>query len=321
MRLQPEHLATLLAIVDSGTFDAAARRLQVTASAVSQRVKALEAEVGQVLVVRTAPCRATSAGEVLVRLAREQVLLESEALAGLAADDAARVELSIVVNADSVSTWFGGVLTEAAGWDDVLLRLHVEDQDHSARLLRSGEVLGAVTSDPTPVQGCSTEPLVTMRYLPAATPRLVERHRAGRGIDWAGMPVVRFNHKDDLQQRILERHGVTARPPTHEVPDTTGFVTAVRAGLGWGALLTTQLAPLLESGELVRLGARDHVDVPLYWQRWRVRSERLDRLSDTVRRESARASSRPVRGSGRGSGRGSADAGLPGSSAPRSARD
>src|SRR6476659_3026326 len=128
MRLQPEHLATLLAIVDSGTFDAAARRLHVTASAVSQRVKALEAEVGQVVVVRAAPCRATAAGEALVRLARQQGLLEAEALAGLTAGGHGRVELPVAVNADSMSTWFCEVLPHVAGWHDAVLRVHVEDQ-------------------------------------------------------------------------------------------------------------------------------------------------------------------------------------------------
>jgi len=82
---------------------------------------------------------------------------------------------------------------------------------------------------------------------------------------------------------------VTGAPPTHEVPDGGGFVTAVRSGLGWGALLTTQLGPLLDAGELVRLGSRDHVDVQLYWQRWRLPSAHLDRLSDAVQREAARA--------------------------------
>jgi LysR family transcriptional regulator (chromosome initiation inhibitor) len=80
------------------------------------------------------------------------------------------------------------------------------------------------------------------------------------------------------------------------VPDGGAFVTAVAAGLGWGALLSSQLSPLLERGDLVRLGSRDHVDVPLYWQRWRLPSTHLDRLSDLVRRESARAGRRPRRG-------------------------
>ena len=296
MRLQPDQLATLLAIIDTGTFEAAARRLHITPSAVSQRVKALESEVGHVVVVRTSPCRATPTGESLVRLARQQALLATETMAELAPRGGSRIDLPIAVNADSMSTWFGAVVAACAGWDEIVLRLRVEDQDHSAQLLRSGEVLGAVTSDPSPVQGCSTEPLVTMRYLPAATPALLERYRAGRGIDWAAMPVVRFNDKDDLQQRILERHGVISPPPTHEVPDGAGFVTAVAAGLGWGALLTTQLAPLLASGDLVRLGTRDRVDVPLYWQRWRLPSAALDRLSEIVRRESARDGVRQRRG-------------------------
>jgi LysR family transcriptional regulator (chromosome initiation inhibitor) len=295
MRLQPDHLAALLAIVDTGTFEAAARRLHVTPSAVSQRVKALESDVGHVVVVRGAPCRATPMGESLVRLGRQQALLAAETVAELTPRQSQRIDLPVVVNADSMSTWFGGVIAGCAEWDDVVLRLRVEDQDHSARLLRSGEVLGAVTSDPTPVQGCSTEPLVTMRYLPAATPALVERHRAGRGLDWASMPVVRFNDKDDLQQRILDRHGVRAAPPTHEVPDGAGFVMAVTAGLGWGALLSTQLAPLLENGDLVRIGSRDHVDVPLFWQRWRLPSSHLERLTDLVRHEAARAGLRPRR--------------------------
>lgn len=296
MRLQPDQLAALLAIVETGTFEAAARQLHVTASAVSQRIRSLENEIGQVVLVRATPCRATPAGESLVRLARQQRLLEDEVARELAPASGGVVELSVAVNADSMSTWFGIVLADVAGWDDVVLRIRVEDQDHSARLLRSGEVLAAVTADPTPVQGCSTEPLVTMRYEAVGTPELLERFRVGRGFDWAAAPLVRFNDKDDLQQRILERHGVDATPPMHEVPDGAGFVTAVSAGLGWGALLTTQLSSLLASGQLVRLGSRDHVDVPLYWQRWRLPSGHLDRLSDLVRRESALAGLRPRRG-------------------------
>ena len=287
MRLQSEHLATLLAIVDTGTFDAAARALHLTPSAVSQRIRALESEVGRIVVVRATPCRATPSGEALVRLARQQQLLESETMSELAADRAPRIDLAIAVNADSMATWFPDVLLVCATWPDVAIRLHVEDQDHSARLLRSGEVLGAVTSDPTPVQGCSTEPLVTMRYLPAAAPGLLARHTTRRGVDWGAMPLVRFNEKDDLQQRILDRHGVTTAPPTHIVPDAAGFVAAVRAGLGWGALLPSQLAPGVERGELVRIGTRDHVDVPLYFQRWRLPSAHLDRLAAVMKRASA----------------------------------
>lgn len=291
MRLHPDQLGALLAIVDGGTFEAAARALDVTASAVSQRIKALESEVGRVVVVRSTPCRPTATGEALVRLARQQRLLEAELAADLGdpGSTGGHVDLPVAVNADSLATWFVDVLREFAAWDGVALRLHVVDQALSAELLRSGQVLAAVTSDPLPVQGCSTQPLVTMRYHAAAEPGLRDRFATSRGTDWGAMPLVKFNAVDDLQQHVLDRHRVVAPPPTHEVPDTTGFQAAIRVGLGWGMLPPQQLDPLVETGQLVRLGSRDFVDVPLHWQRWRLPSRHLDRLTEVVLRAAARS--------------------------------
>src|SRR6478736_9294686 len=187
MDVMPAQLAALAAIADHGTFEAAARHLNITASAVSQRIRALESEVGQVVVQRTVPCRPTAAGEVLVRLARQTRLLHDEVRDALAHGHVGTVELSVAVNADSLATWARAALVDVAGWSDVALRLYVEDQAFSADLLRSGDVLGAVTSEPTPVQGCSVEPLGHLRYVPAAAPQVVERWRRGRGPDWAAM--------------------------------------------------------------------------------------------------------------------------------------
>ncbi len=49
-RLGADQLAVLAAVVEFGSFDTAAERLHVTPSAVSQRIKALEQRVSQVLV-------------------------------------------------------------------------------------------------------------------------------------------------------------------------------------------------------------------------------------------------------------------------------
>jgi LysR family transcriptional regulator (chromosome initiation inhibitor) len=289
MQFGPDQLAALVAVVDEGTFEAAARRLSITPSAVSQRVRALESQVGQVLVVRASPCRPTETGTILLRLARQQQWLESEALAELQSGGFGgfggldRADLPIAVNADSLATWFSPVMAECAAWSDVVLRLFVEDQDHSAALLRAGTVLGAVTADPVAVQGCSVERLGTFRYLPVATPAVLERNRQGRSLRWAELPMVRFNNKDDLQHRILRAHGVTTSPPTHYVPSSEGFLTAVRAGLGWGAIPEQQIGDDLSTGRLVRLSARDIVNVDLFWQCWRLRSPRVERITAVVR--------------------------------------
>lgn len=281
MDLSAGQLATLLAIADHGTFEAAARELTITPSAVSQRIRALEAAVGQVVVQRTTPCRPTSAGQVLLRLARQYRLLGEETRAALHDGDPT-TGLSVAVSADSLATWFRDVIADIAGWDGAALRLHVEDQAFSADLLRRGEVLAAITSDPTPVQGCRVTTLGVMRYRPAASPAYAERWRRGRGHDWGRMPMIRLNEKDDLQHDLLAARGLGEPPVVHRVPTSGDFLEAVRRGLGWGLLPEQQLSPGLRDGTLVTLSGGHRVDVPLHWMRWRLDSPALSRLGDAV---------------------------------------
>jgi LysR family transcriptional regulator (chromosome initiation inhibitor) len=291
MDLNQGQLDALVAIADHGSFDAAARQLHITPSAVSQRIRALEAAAGQVLISRGTPCRPTPHGEWLVRLGRQTRLLYAEAAQAITA--ATAVDLPVAVNADSLDAWFRDVLTEVASWDGTAIKLRVEDQGYSQELLRRGDVLGAVTSDPTAVQGCSVDPLGALRYLPAAAPAVADRWRRGQSPDWAAMPVIVFNDKDDLQHELLRRHGVADGPAVvHQVPSTADFYAAVRAGLGWGMLPQSQARADLAAGALVRLSA-DVIDVPLHWQHWRLDSPRLAALTAAVRAAAARHLLRP----------------------------
>ena len=284
--LNPGQLDALVAIADHGSFDAAARQLHITPSAVSQRVRALEAAAGQVLISRGTPCRPTPHGEWLVRLGRQTRLLYAEASQAITA--ATAVELPVAVNADSVGNWFRDVLAEVAAWDGTALKLRVEDQAYSQELLRRGDVLAAVTSDPAAVQGCSVDALGALRYLPAATPALADRWRRGESPAWAAMPVVVFNDKDDLQHELLRRHGIEHGPAVvHQVPSSADFYAAIRAGLGWGMFPEPQARVDLAAGALVRLSG-DAIDVPLYWQRWRLGSPKLAALTTAVRTAAAR---------------------------------
>jgi LysR family transcriptional regulator, chromosome initiation inhibitor len=284
--LNPGQLDALVAIADHGSFEAAARQLHITPSAVSQRIRALEVTAGQVLVSRGTPCRPTPQGEWLVRLGRQTRLLYDEASQALTA--VTTVELPVAVNADSLATWFRDVLAEAAAWNATAVWLHVEDQAYSQKLLRSGDVLAAVTSDPDAVQGCSVEPLGALRYVPAAAPAFADRWRRGQSPDWAAMPTIAFNDKDELQQELLRRQGVKQTPPVvHRVPSSADFYEAVSIGLGWGVLPEPQARADLASGRLMRLSS-EVIDVPLYWQRWRLNSPRLTALTDAVRKAARR---------------------------------
>ncbi|HWR85922.1 MAG TPA: LysR family transcriptional regulator ArgP [Rhodoglobus sp.] len=274
MRFQREHLETLVAVVDGGTFDAAARALNVTPSAVSQRVKALEQEFGRVLVVRARPVAVTDSGAVLVRLARQQATLEREAATELG-DEGQPRGVPVGVNADSMATW----LLPALAGTGIPVELHRDDQEHTAGMLADGSVMAAVTSRAEPVPGCSVTRLGVMRYRAVASAGFVERWFP-HGVDADALaiaPVVDFDRKDELQTRWL--HSRTRRaidPPRLLVPASADFARAVHLGMGWGMLPDAQL-----TDGVVHLGG-DPIDVPLYWQQWNLRTAALDALREAV---------------------------------------
>jgi LysR family transcriptional regulator (chromosome initiation inhibitor) len=282
-RLGADQLAALAAVVEFGSFDAAAERLHVTPSAVSQRIKALEQRVGQVLVVREKPCVATPAGVPLLRLAAQTALLESEVLAEMGGVGPVRsTRIALAVNADSMSTWFTGVFGRI---EDVLFDIRIEDQDHSARLLREGVVMGAVTTERKGVPGCRVQPLGVMRYVPMASGSYIERHLPEGFTPQAAAeaPSLAWNRDDALQDMLVRKafRRAIARP-THFVPTAEGFGAAVRAGLGWGMFPEALAAADLGNGSLVRI-TNVHLDVPLFWQCWKLDSPTIRRITDAVR--------------------------------------
>lgn len=296
--LNPQ-LAAFVAVLEEGSFDAAARRLALTPSAISQRIKALEDRLGQVLVLRQSPSRPTPAGERLLRGVQQMRLLEAEILADFAVETvrAAPVTVSIAVNADSLATWVLGALVEPHRRDGLLFDLRVEDQDHSADLLRDGSVLGAITADARPVQGCAVRKLGVMRYLPVASPDFVARHFAD-GLDAAALgaaPMLVFNRKDALQWRFV-RSVTHARlaPPMHYLPSSTAFVEGAALSLGWAMAPEAMLEQPFAQRTLQPIAPGRWLDVPLYWQHWSIRSSALAKVTEALL-QAARRGLRPAR--------------------------
>ncbi|KQS10060.1 LysR family transcriptional regulator ArgP [Curtobacterium sp. MCLR17_007] len=293
LRLQRDHLETLLAAVDSGTFDAAARALSITPSAVSQRVKAMESQVGRVLLQRTTPILPTAAGAVVLRHARQVRLLDEEtarSLGDATGPDDAVPSIPLAVNADSLGTWFLDALALVRSDTEVVFDLHREDQDRTAELLRSGTVMAAVTAESEPVQGCSSVRLGVDRYRAVAAPAFVDRYLGGADTERRMLqrldrvPLVDYDHDDDLQQGFLRRVvGHAPRAPRHFVPTSADFARAVTLGFGWGLLPEAQCLAGLGDGTLVELTPGRRADVALWWQRWNLASPLLERVTEAVR--------------------------------------
>jgi len=295
---QFEQLRTFAAVVDEGTLEAAARSLHVTPSAISQRLKAMEDAAGQILLQRTNPVRPTTAGEAILRFARQVRQLECDALQELdERRDRPTAPLPLVVNADSLSTWFMPALASLPPDLGACFELRREDEQHSTQLLRTGSVMAAVTATPEPVQGCSVEPLGSLRYRAVASPGYLRRWWPDGPELVAGSqaPVVDFDRKDDLQDGFFRKvTGAELTAPRHYVPSSAEFAQAIRLGLGWGLLPEQQCLADLRSGALVELAPGRPVDVLLYWQRWKIDSPVLKQLTAAVRETASRQLRQPA---------------------------
>jgi len=260
----PDALECLAAIVEEGGFERAAVRLSITQSAVSQRLRSLEVQVGTVLIVRSRPLRATTAGRLLLKHAMQMRLLHAdlgrelkELAPGASGNERDDAPTSIAINADSIATWVLPALSRLA-CQGLALEIITDDQDFTFDWLREGRVLGCVTTLAATLRGCKVEALGAMRYVAVATPEFAQAH-CPDGLtphNFSHLPFVAFNRKDDLQ-----------------------------------------------AGRLVNIRPDHHLAVALYWHCWNLNSALLDALTQALSSSAARVltpvNARPARKPGR----------------------
>nr|WP_315494163.1 LysR family transcriptional regulator ArgP [uncultured Rhodoferax sp.] len=291
-------LECLAAIVEEGGFERAAVRLSITQSAVSQRLRALEAQVGTVLLVRSRPVKATTAGRLLIKHAMQMRLLRADLegdLQELAPSSGATREderISIAVNADSIATWALSALDPLvhAG---LPLEIITDDQDFTHEWLREGQVLGCVTTLKQALRGCKVLPLGAMHYVAVVSKDYAQAH-CPQGLtphNFRSIPFVAFNRKDDLPSEFVGRALNLRRVSVSQrfVPSSEGMVRAVLAG--WGASVVPELLVrgLIDNGQLVNLVPTVTLPVNLYWHCWNLNSEVIDRLTAALSQAAGRS--------------------------------
>jgi LysR family transcriptional regulator (chromosome initiation inhibitor) len=281
MKIDPRRSEAYLAAVDSGSLEAAAQQLNITPSAVSQRISALEQDLGTPLLIRTRPCRPTTPGMRLLQFLRRRALLEAEFLAEIE-NDAVPVRVALAVNNDTLASWLLPVLAPVLAEEGLLAEFVLDDQWHTFPLLEQGRALACISGEPEPMRGCTVTPLGIMRYRLVASKDFAQRWFPGGFTREAARkaPVVVFDRKDSLQAAFLLQHfGLPEGSyPFHYVPASDPFADGIRLGLGYGMLPLEQCAALLAAGLLVDLTPALHMDVALHWHAWRIQPPRLERM-------------------------------------------
>ena len=287
MRLDYKLLQALDAVVSHRSFDAAADKMCLTQSAVSQRIRQLEKQMGQPLVVRSQPPTPTSAGRKLLGLYRRVLLLEQEVLPELQpGNNQGFLHVPIAVNADSIVTWLIPGLAPLLKQSNITLDMQVMDESLTLKRLHTGEAVGAISMEPTPASGCKADYLGQMDYICVATPEFMQRFFPD-GVNQESMinaPFMSFDTYDDLHQRFLEQHfqlppGAT---PGHTVRSAEAFTIMAKEGIACGVIPKMMIEEELQQGILVELIPGLVHSRSLYWHRWTLESGLLRELSNQI---------------------------------------
>jgi LysR family transcriptional regulator (chromosome initiation inhibitor) len=266
-------LSALTEIIESQSFELAAKKLFISQSAISQRIKNLEEYIGQPVLVRSQPIELTTAGEQLVSHFKKVKQLENELTPVLSPDKPLKpVRVSIAVNADSIATWFIQAITPVLQKHLVELNLMIEHEERTLDKLRTGEAIGAVSVIEKPLKGYRSFRLGKMEYCLVANKAFKDRYfKDGVTKETLKMaPAISYDHKDDMHVRFIAAHFGLAPNEyyCHSVRSSEAFVELTKQGVAYCLLPKLQIAKELANGELINISPENELIETLYWHSW-----------------------------------------------------
>ncbi|MEN3167934.1 LysR family transcriptional regulator ArgP [Gluconobacter sp. OJB] len=284
-------LVAVSAVIREGSFEGAARKLNITASAVSQRIRGYEDRLGALLVIRGQPCRPTDLGQALVTHLDKVCLLEAEIphlshASGFLLQS--EITLRIAVNADSLATWFPEAISRFTTETAICLDLLVEDETCTADRLRAGEVTAAITAQTEPIPGYKSVHLGKMQYVACATPDFAASYFSNGGTvaEFRDAPCICFDRDDALEARWLYDLHKTALPSRiHYIPSTQGFLDFTLKNVGWGLQPLALVDKYLSQGNLIEIVPDNRLAVDLHWVIPRMNSKLLNDLTIHLKNE------------------------------------
>ncbi len=256
-----DQLRVFLAIVEAGSFSAAARKLNRQQSVVSYAVASLEAQLGGLTLFERRNRRPTltEAGRAVLADAR-QIGLGVDALRARARGLLAGLEAEVAIAVDVMLPSSRLVLALAEfreAFPTVNLRLYVEALGAVVQL-----VLDRTCS--VGVSGPLVQALEGLDYRPIGMVTMVAVAAPIHPLAQAGGPASRAEVRDHVQLVLTDRSDLTRgqdfavlSPQTWRLADLGAKYALILAGLGWGNMPEPMVRDDIADGRLTALAVED----------------------------------------------------------------
>jgi DNA-binding transcriptional LysR family regulator len=263
-----DQLRIFLAVVETGSFAAAGRKLHRATSVISYGIANLEAQFGLLLFDRE------GTRKPVLTPAGKSVLAEAHAIAHDMDSLRAKVtglmqglepEVSVAIDVMWPSAWLGSVLKAfAREFPTISLRLHVEALGAvNALVLDRRATIGISGPLSLRLDGIESIALGSVPLVPVAAPN----HPLAKGKPKPGAG------RAHVQLVLTDRSPLTEGRDFSVLSDRTWRLAdlgakhqLLREGIGWGNMPMPMIAPDLISGALVKLDMPDLIDTDYLFQ-------------------------------------------------------
>lgn len=255
MSLLGPNLDAFLAIVKKRTVQSAASEVGITQTGVTQRIRALEAQLEATLFTRSRRGMSlTPEGEALLRYCQSALDLQGETLARIKGGGE-RFEARVTIQGPTSlmrTRVIPRCLEALKGFPELSMTFKVSDHESGADALRSGAAQFAILRPDEVAREMDSKLLAPERYLllgPSAWKRrplkdVVARER-----------IIDFDPTDGTTLSWLKKLKLhpLARPERHFVNNNEALVAMLKLGLGYGVLTREFAEPHLKLGEIADL--------------------------------------------------------------------
>lgn len=268
-------------IIKEKGFERAANKLNITQSAVSQKIKQFESQIGELLLIRTVPPRPTEYGRKLLKLLYHVDLIEHDMLG----DDNDQI-IPISVNADSLATWFFPALKDFLSDSHIRLDITVDDEAKTLDHMLRGDVVGSISQQSLPVIGGTCDYLGCVDYIFVASPTFAQKYfKSGVTQDaLLKAPIVSFNHTTDMHHLFLQQY-FSLTPGSllsHIVPSSEAYIQLVLQDSACCMIPRQQIKDEMERGRIINLVPNLVQYKKLYWHRYLPESETMQKMSNHI---------------------------------------
>jgi LysR family glycine cleavage system transcriptional activator len=247
-------LSAFEAAARMGSITTAAKELNLTQSAVSRQIKALEEQVGVELFVRERQTiRLTLAGDSYAREIREALRRISTASLNLRANPEGGT-LNIAILPSFGTRWLAPRLGSfLAGNPGITINLISRLRPFDMRL---DSVDAAIHFGEAHWPGAELTKLMGDHTVPACSPALLARSRLDAPADFLTVPLLHLTSRPDAWEKWFASHDVEA-PPLHGMlfDEYATAAAAAVSGLGVGLFPSFLIEAEIDRGELVAFGS------------------------------------------------------------------